>query len=334
MSASLMESSVLASEVRADARASGAGRRPRRRVPWATLSMLALGGTGLLVFFIYPLLANVYFSFTSFDLVSEPIWIGLRNYEYMFSQDSRVGVAALNTLWFVVILVPVRILCSLGIAVLLTRRKRASGVWRTLFYVPALVPPVASVVAFVFLFNPGSGPVNTILRQFGIEGPLWFNDPALSKPSLLLLGIWMMGDIMVIFLAALLDVPRDQYEASSLDGANGPQRFWFITLPNIGPVLLFSLVTGIIAALQYFTEAAVASTVANGKTGIDAGPDVLIGYPNDSLLTFTQWMYIQGFSSFQLGYSAALAVVLFVVAAGVMAILLRRMGAFTGKVGR
>ncbi|MFE6996134.1 carbohydrate ABC transporter permease [Microbacterium sp. NPDC057659] len=294
-------------------------------------SMLVLGLIGLVVFFLYPLVANIYYSFTSYDLVSEPIWIGLRNYEYMFTQDSRVGKAALNTLWFVVFLVPVRIVCALGIALLLTRRKRASGVWRTLFYVPALVPPVASVVAFVFLFNPGTGPVNTILRAFGMQGPLWFNDPALSKPSLLLLGIWMMGDVMVIFLAALLDVPRDQYEAASLDGANGFQRFRFVTIPNISPVLVFSLITGIIAALQYFTEAAVASSVASGKSGVGSGPDVLIGYPNDSLLTFTQWMYLQGFSSFQLGYSAALAVMLFLVASAVMALLLRRLGAFAGN---
>ncbi|KRC47084.1 sugar ABC transporter permease [Leifsonia sp. Root227] len=315
---------------------SSPARAPRRRTPalrsrlpiW---SMMALGMIGLIVFFVYPLIANLYYSFTSFDLVSSPTWIGLRNYIYLFTQDSRVGTAALNTLWFVVFLVPVRIICSLGIAMLLTRRKRASGFWRTLFYVPALVPPVASVVAFVFLFNPGTGPINTILRFFGIQGPLWFNDPALSKPSLLLLGVWMMGDIMVIFLAALLDVPRDQYEASSLDGANGRQRFWFITLPNISPVILFSAVTGVIAALQYFTEAAVASSVANGKTGIDAGPDQLLGYPNDSLLTYTQWMYVQGFTSFQLGYAAAMAVILFVVAAVVMAVLLRRAGLFKQK---
>ncbi|MFI6346113.1 carbohydrate ABC transporter permease [Streptomyces sp. NPDC050560] len=290
--------------------------------------MLAPGLVGLLVFFLYPLLANLYYSFTNYDLAGPPHWIGLRNYQYLFTQDPRVGHAALNTLWFVLILVPVRILCSLGIATLLTRRKRAAGLWRTLFYVPALVPPVASVVGFVFLFNPGTGPVNTVLRHLGIKGPLWFNDPSLSKPSLLLLGIWMMGDIMVIFLAALLDVPRDQYEAGSLDGVNGWQRFRYITLPNISPVVLFSAVTGAIAALQYFTEAAVASSVANGKTGIDAGPDVLLGYPDDSLLTFTQWMYVQGFSSFQLGYAAAMAVVLFVVAAAVMAVLLRRAGTF------
>ncbi|WUH19691.1 sugar ABC transporter permease [Streptomyces sp. NBC_00448] len=312
----------------------GAARARRYRAlrgRMAIWSMMALATIGLLVFFLYPLCANVYLSFTNYDLASSPKWIGLRNYTYLFTQDPRVWHAARNTLWFVVILVPVRMVCSLGIALLLTRRKRASGFWRTLFYVPALVPPVASVVGFVFLFNPGTGPVNTLLKTFGIKGPLWFNDPSLSKPSLLLLGVWMMGDVMVIFLAALLDVPKDQYEAAELDGAGGRQKLWYITLPNISPVLLFSAVTGVIAALQYFTEAAVASSVANGKTGIDAGADQLLGYPNDSLLTYTQWMYVQGFSSFQLGYAAAMAVVLFVVAAAVMAVLLRKAGLFRRK---
>lgn len=321
---------LLAVETIESRRPGRAGARWRRQLP-AWLMMLP-GLLGLLVFFAYPLIANIYFSFTNFSLTTPPVWIGLRNYQYLFTQDPRIVTASLNTLWFVVILVPVRILCSLGIAMLLTRRKRASGFWRTLFYVPALVPPVASVVAFVFLFNPGTGPVNTMLRMFGVHGPLWFNSPALAKPSLLLLGVWMMGDIMVIFLAALLDVPRDQYEASSLDGAGAVQRFWYVTIPNIAPVLLFSVVTGVIAALQYFTEAAVASSVASGKTGIDAGPGQLLGYPNDSLLTFTQWMYVQGFTSFQLGYAAAMAVILFVVAGAVMGFLLRRMGLFNQKV--
>ena len=293
--------------------------------------MMALGLIGLIVFFVYPLVANLYYSFTNFDLVSAPTWIGLKNYEFLFSKDSRVVHAALNTLWFVIILVPVRLAASLGIALLLVRRRRAAGLWRTLFYLPALVPPVASVVAFVFLLNPGTGPINTILRRFGINGPLWFNDPHLSKPSLLILGVWMMGDIMVIFLAALLDVPRDQYEASALDGANAGRQFLHVTLPNISPVIMFSAVTGVIAALQYFTEAAVASGVANGKTGIGSSPDQLLGYPDDSLLTFTQWMYVEGFTSFQMGYAAAMAVILFIVAAAVMAVLLRRLGLFTGR---
>jgi multiple sugar transport system permease protein len=188
---------------------------------------------------------------------------------------------------------------------------------------------VASVVAFVFLFNPGTGPVNTIITFFGGHGPLWFNDPDLAKPSLLLLGVWVLGDIMIIFLAALLDVPREQYEAAELDGANSPQRFRYVSLPNLVPVLVFALVTGVIAALQYFTEAAVASTVASGKAVVGEGAGQTIGYPDDALLTFTQWIYVRGFSNYQLGYASALAVLLFVVAALFLVLLLRRVKAFT-----
>ena len=291
--------------------------------------MLSPALVGLAVFFVYPLIANIYYSFTSYDLLSPPRWVGFRNYEYLFTKDPRVVTATMNTLWFVVILVPVRIIAALAIAGLLVRARRASGFWRTLFYLPALVPPVASVVAFVFLFNPGSGPVNLILKFFGIQGPLWFSDPALSKPSLVLLGMWVMGDIMIIFLAALLDVPQEQYEAASLDGANGIQKAWYVTLPTIVPVLIFAVITGIIAALQYFTEAAVASAVASGSAGVTASnPGSVLGYPGDSLLTYTQWLYVRGFSNFQLGYASALAVILFVVASVFVGFLLRKVNAF------
>jgi multiple sugar transport system permease protein len=291
--------------------------------------MLAPALLGLVIFFVYPLIASVVFSFTRYDLLSDPQWIGLRNYEYLFTQDPKVWIAAGNTLWFVVLLVPVRIVTALLVAMLLASARRATGFWRTAFYLPALVPPVASVVAFVFLFNPGTGPVNTILRFFGVQGPLWFNDPALAKPSLLLLGIWVLGDIMIIFLAALLDVPREQYEAAELDGAHAGQRFRYVTLPNIVPVLVFALVTGVIAALQYFTEAAVASAVASGKATVGEGAGQTIGYPDDALLTYTQWIYVRGFSNFQLGYASALAVLLFIVAALFLVLLLGRVKAFT-----
>lgn len=283
---------------------------------------------GLVVFFVYPLLANVYYSFTRFNLLSPPEWIGLRNYTYLFTEDPRVGTAALNTLWFVLIMVPVKILAALGVATLLVRARRASGFWRTLFYFPALVPPVASVVAFVFLFNPAAGPVNALLRMVGITGPLWFNDPAWSKPSLVVLAVWVMGDLLIIFLASLLNVPREQYEAASIDGANGIQKGWFVTLPSLSPVLIFAAVTGVIAALQYFTEAAVASRVASGKSGVNTKLSDILGYPHDSLLTYTEWLYVRGFGNFQLGYAAALAVVLFVATSIVMALLLRRLDAF------
>jgi multiple sugar transport system permease protein len=305
-------------------------RRPGRR--GGRLVLLAFIGPtilGILIFFIYPLAANVFYSLTRFNLVAPPEWIGLRNYVYLFTQDPFVLTAALNTLWFVVFLVPIRIITALGVAGLLTRARHASGFWRTVFYLPSLVPPVASVVAFVFLFNPGSGTVNQILKLFGVSGPLWFNDPAWAKPSLVVLGVWVMGDIMIIFLASLLDVPNEQYEAASLDGANGMQKVRYVTLPALSPVLLFAAITGVIAALQYFTEAAVASTVASGKATVGAGTGSAMGYPDNSLLTYTLWLYVRGFSDYQLGYAAALAVVLFVAAGLMLALLMRRFKAFT-----
>ena len=307
----------------------GRSSRARRKRKLATLALLAPALLGLLIFFVYPLIASVYYSFTRFDLVSAPQWIGLRNYVYLFTQDPNVWTATVNTLWFIVFWVPAKLVFALLIAGLLARAKKASGTWRTIFYLPALVPPVASVVAFVFLFNPGTGPVNQILKVFGIQGPLWFNDPAWSKPSLVLLGIWVMGDIMIIFLAALLDVPREQYEAASLDGANGVQQVRYVTLPSISPVLLFALITGVIAAVQYFTEAAVASGVASGKAVVGEGIGTNIGYPDQSLLTYTQWLYVRGFSTYQLGYASALAVILFLVSSAILILLLRRFKAFT-----
>lgn len=314
--------------VRSPGRTGWGGARNRRTVvAWGMLTPALLG---LGVFFLYPLAANIFYSFTRFDLVSAPRWVGLRNYQYLFTQDPSIVKASLNTLWFVAILVPVRIASALVVAGLIVRAKHASGFWRTLFYLPALVPPVASVVAFVFLFNPGTGPVNLVLSHLGIHGPLWFNDPAWSKPSLVLLGMWVLGDIMIIFVAALLDVPRDQYEAASLDGANGLQKVVFVTLPNLVPVLIFAVITGVIAALQYFTEAVVASGVASGKTGVESqNLSLVIGYPDNSLLTYTGWLYARGFGSFQLGYAAAMAVLLFVVATVFIAALLRRFNAFS-----
>lgn len=297
----------------------------RRGVAWL---MLTPALAGLAIFFLYPLVANVYYSFTRYNLLQAPEWIGWRNYSYLFTQDPKVVTAALNTLWLVVVLVPIRIITAMTMAGLLTRAKRASGFWRTVFYLPALIPPVASIVAFVFLFNPGTGPVNAILNFFGIKGPLWFNDPALAKPSLVLLGVWVMGDLMIIFLASLLDVPQEQHEAAALDGANAVQRIRFVTLPHLRPVLVFAIVTGVINTLQYFTEAAVASSVASGRSGVSVQLNQVMGYPNDSLLTYTEWLYVRGFSNFQLGYAAALAVLLFVVTALVLALLLRKFDVF------
>jgi multiple sugar transport system permease protein len=294
----------------------------RWRRPLTILAFLAPGIVGFAVFFLYPLLATVYFSFMRYDLISVPEFVGLDNYRFFLHSDPKAWVAIRNTLWLLAVLVPARILFALGVSQVLLTVKRGQGLVRALFYLPALAPPVAATLMFVFLFNPGSGLANTVLRAVGIEGPLWFQDPAWAKPSLVLLGLWGVGDVMIILLAALLDVPRELYEAANLDGVGPFQRWRYITLPTIAPVLMFSAVTGIIATLQYFTQPAVAAQVASGSARGTLGETM--GFPQGSTLTFPQWLYFQGFKDFQLGYASVLALLLFAVALVFVLLLLRQ----------
>jgi multiple sugar transport system permease protein len=295
-----------------------------------TFTFLAPVLIGLAVFFVYPLLSAIYFSFTKFDLLSVPQWVGLDNYRRM-GQDPFLLQSVRNTVWMVVVFVPVRIVGAIGLSMLLTQFKRGAGFFRTIFYLPSLAPPVAATIAFVYLLKPGTGPVNHLLDKVGITGPLWFNSPAWAKPSLVLLGLWAVGDLMVIFLAAVLGVPESLYEAASLDGANAWQRFRKITLPSIQPVILFAAVTGVIYTLQYFDEAAVAGSIASGQATVGGGASSNFGYPEGSTFTYPLWLYTVGFRYNALGYANALAVALFVVALAVTVILLRRAKAFSGE---
>lgn len=298
--------------------------RVRRRRNWTVLAFLTPWLLGLSIFFIYPLIATVVFSFTRYDLLSPPQFVGLRNYVYMFTEDPEVWQAVRNTLWLVVILVPARVVFGLLVSTLLIRIKAHAGFYRTAFYLPSLVPPVAGTIAFVFLFNPATGPINQTLGQLGLPQPGWFTDPFWSKPSLVLLGLWGVGDVMIILLASLLNVPKEQYEAAALDGTGPWQRFRYITLPNISPVLMFAAITGVIQTLQYFTEAVVAGTVASGQSTTGAGTGALLGWPEGSTLTYATWLYQQGFKNFYMGYASALAVVMFAFALIFTVVLLRR----------
>ncbi|BCJ47126.1 sugar ABC transporter permease [Actinoplanes ianthinogenes] len=302
----------------------------RLRRGLVTFSFLAPALLGIGVFFVYPLLSAIYFSFTKFDLLSVPQWVGLDNYRRM-ADDPFLLQAVRNTLWMVVVFVPVRILGAIGLSMLLVQFKRGAGVFRTIYYLPALVPPVAATIAFVYLLKPGTGPVNHVLEMLGIDGPLWFNSPAWAKPSLVLLGLWAVGDLMIIFLAAVLGVPESLYEAASLDGANAWHKFRSITLPSIQPVILFATVTGVIYTLQYFDQAAVAGSIASGQATVGAGISQSFGYPEGSTFTFPLWLYTVGFRYSALGYANALAIALFVVALAVTVILLRRAKAFSGE---
>jgi multiple sugar transport system permease protein len=279
---------------------------------------------GFTVFFGYPLVMSVYLSFTHYDLLSPPQWIGLANYKYLFHDDPQVGGAVKNTLWIIAVMVPLQVVFAFGVAMMLARARRGVGTFRTIFYLPALAPPVAATLAFVYILNPATGPVNTILSHLGIDGPLWFQSPTWSKPSLVLLGLWGVGNTMIIFLAAVLDVPQHLYESAELDGAGPLQRLRWVTLPTISPVILFSVVIGVIAGMQYFTQAYVAANVASGQAS-QAGDQTVnnYGYPEGSTLFYPIFLYQHGFREFNMGYASALSVLLLLVAFTVTVLIIR-----------
>src|SRR3954464_12818029 len=269
----------------------GDRRRARRRAAWRrrrfVLLCLSPWLVGFSLFFGYPLVMSAYLSFNHYDLLSSPRWVGLANYRYMFTVDPQVWTAVKNTLWLIAVMVPLQVVFAYGIAMLLARAKSGVGVLRTIFYLPALAPPVAATLGFVYILNPVTGPVNTILGKLGIDGPLWFQDPSWAKPSLVALGLWGVGNTMVIFLAAVLDVPRHLYESAELDGAGPLQRLRWVTLPSISPVLLFAVVLRLIQGLQYFTQAYVAAGVAAGRASQAADVTAAtLGYPQDSTLFY------------------------------------------------
>ena len=285
-------------------------------------------GTGL--FFIYPLVTTAYLSFTHYDGFTSPTWVGLDNWSFVLRDYPFFWPALRNTLWFVVVVVTLRVLSGLVIGMLVIRIKRGGGLFRTLFYMPYLAPPVAGTLAFVFLLNPGTGPVNSILGKLGLPEPGWFNDPSWSKPALTLLALWGIGDLMVIFMASLLDVPRELYEAAELDGAPAYRRFLHVTLPHLRPILAFSVVTGIIALTQYYTEPLVAGQVASGQIG-GSGQQTEPGYPGGSTLTLPQLVYNLGFQRFDIGAACVIALVLFVFSMVFAALLMRRGSGFLAE---
>jgi multiple sugar transport system permease protein len=301
-------------------------RRAKARAGWrrrgVVLVFLSPWLVGVTIFFAYPLLMSVYLSFTHFDNLSAPRWIGLANYRYMFTADPLVGVAVRNSLWLMVFAVPLYVLSAFGIALMVSRVKRGSGAFRTIFYLPALAPPVAATLGFVYILNPANGPINVILAHLGIQGPLWFQSPEWAKPSLVLLGIWGIGNLFIIFLAAILDVPKHLYESAELDGTNGLQRLRYVTLPIISPVILFSVVISVIAAMQYFTQAYVAANIASGQASQAGDITVNLGFPQGSTLFYPILLYNDGFRAFSMGYASAMAVLLFIVAFAVTAIIL------------
>jgi multiple sugar transport system permease protein len=248
---------------------------------------------GFLVFWLGPIIASFFISFTRYDIVNPPNWVGLANYQRML-QDPEFLVAVKVTLKYAVVFLPLQVIFGVGLAVLLNTPARGVGLFRTLYYLPYVVPSVAAVLIWVWIFNPHYGLLNSILGWIGIEGPNWLGDPSWALYSLMMVGLWGLGGDAVIYLAGLQNIPRVLYEAAEIDGANGWQRFRHITLPMLSPTLFFQIVLGLIGVFQTFTSSFVATN----------------GGPLRSTLFYMLLIYKKSFGSMRLGYGSALAWVL------------------------
>jgi multiple sugar transport system permease protein len=267
---------------------------------------------GLLWFTVYPVLMSLYYSMTSETMVSNyRRFLGLQNYRDLFS-DAAFGQSLRNTAYIVVLSVPIGIIVALGLAVLLNLRVRGQSIYRVIFFLPAIVPVVASAVVWSYVFNPQYGVLNNILAKVGIDGPAWLSSPQWAKPALIILSAWGVGNLMVILLAGLQDVPVDLHDQAKVDGASALSRFRHVTLPFLSPHLLFALVTGLIAGFQYFTPV----FVLTGGTGSPAG----------STMVSSLYLYQNAFSFFRVGYASAMAWVLFVITAVVALVTFKFVG--------
>jgi multiple sugar transport system permease protein len=250
---------------------------------------------GLSVFLVGPILASAYFSLQEYDVLSPPKFIGVENYVRAFSGDKQFWPSLGRTLQYSLEVVPIRLIGSLGLAILLNQAFKGTSIFRTFFFLPSLTPAVALALLWTWILHPQVGPVNVALGWFGIEGPGWLVDKLWALTALVIIALWsgVGGNTMLIFLAGLQGVPRELQEAAQIDGAGPWSRFWNVTLPMISPTMLFNLILGIIGALQVFT---VAYVISNGS-----------GAPSYSTYFYALHIYNQAFNYFRMGYASALA---------------------------
>jgi len=255
---------------------------------------------GFLAFTLYPLIASIYYSLCQYNVIKPPVFIGLENFRTLFTEDPLFWKALYNTLFFTAFSVPLGLCFSIGLALLLNQKVRAMSVYRTVFFLPTIVPIVASAVLWLWVLNPESGLINGLIRQFlGVDGPGWIANERWSKPSLILMSLWGVGGAMVIFLAGLAEVPQSLYEVADIDGAGRWAKFRHVTLPMLTPTILFNLVMGLIGAFQYFTQVYV---MTGGKGG-----------PVDSTMLYALYLYRNSFYYLRMGYASAMAWLLFMV---------------------
>jgi multiple sugar transport system permease protein len=252
---------------------------------------------GFCVFLAYPLLASMYYSFCDYSVLKSPVWIGLDNYRELWA-DELFWTALKNTFLFAALTLPASLATALILAMLLNAKAKGMTIYRTIFFIPSLVPQVSLAVLWLWVLNGEHGVLNSVLAKIGITGPNWLGDPLWSKPSMVVMSVWGVGNAVLIYLAGLQDVPQQLMEAAELDGANGWQKTRNVTLPMISPVILFNGIMGIIGTLQVFTV-----------------PFIMFpnGTPARSTYFYAMYLFDNAFKYQKMGYASAMGWIMFVI---------------------
>lgn len=267
------------------------------REAWAGYLFASPWIIGFLAFMAYPLIASVYLSFCDYSVLRPPVQIGLENYKELFGDEVFV-IALKNTLIYAALSLPASLVTALMLAMLLNTKVKGMSIYRTIFFIPALVPQVSLACLWLWVLNGEHGVLNDLLAKIGIHGPNWLNEPAWSKPAMVVMGVWGVGNAMLIFLASLQDVPTQLLEASELDGASAWQKTKAVTLPMISPVILFNLIMGIIGSLQVFTV-----------------PYIMFpnGTPARSTYFYAMYLFDNAFKYHKMGYASAMGWIMFLM---------------------
>ena len=256
---------------------------------------------GIILFIAYPVVASLYYSFTEYSVLN-PVkkFVGLSNYTTLILKDDVFRRSLYNSVYYAVLAIPLGVIVGVGMALMLNMKIKGQAVYRTIYFLPVLIPDVALAILTLWVFNAQFGIVNNLLWQlFRINGPGWLASPIWSKPTVILLSLWTVGQAVIIYLAGLQDVPQSLYDAAEVDGANALQKTWHVTIPMITPVIFFNLIMGMIGSLQYFT-------IAYVITGGD-------GRPGQSLFFYAMYLYRNAFHFFKMGTACAQAWILFIV---------------------